>query len=154
MTRHPGGLRLTERAVRLAELQSGAKILDVGCGDGDSAEFLRARGFAAVGIAENAENLPFADAEFDCVMFECVLSVVDDAPRALSEARRVLAPNGKLIVSDVFAGDAGALRRSMEGAGFAVLHEEDHTPALVTYAAERGFAAGKGHGYVLFVCRK
>ncbi|MDR0446570.1 MAG: methyltransferase domain-containing protein [Oscillospiraceae bacterium] len=151
-SRHPGGLPLTQRAVRLSGLPPGARILDIGCGDGASVRLLRQLGFDAVGIDERAEGLPYASGEFDCVLMECVLSVLDDPEAALREARRVLTPRGTFILSDVCAADAEEeLRRLLEASGFSVKIEEDHTAALVTYAAERGFAAGRAAGYALFI---
>lgn len=160
MTRHPGGAPLTERAVRLARLPEGARILDIGCGDGDTVSLLRRRGFDARGIDESAENLPFGASEFDCAMFECVLSALDDPLSALREARRVLVPGGQLIISDMYARQgapdalksAGELRSMLTDSGFIIETEEEHTPALVTYASERGLSPGRARGYILFIC--
>jgi ubiquinone/menaquinone biosynthesis C-methylase UbiE len=44
-----------------------------------------------------AEDLPFNDESFDVVVSTLVLCTVDDQPRALREARRVLRPGGKLL---------------------------------------------------------
>lgn len=166
MTRHPGGLRLTARAVRLASLGKGARILDVGCGDGDTVRYLQEQGFYAKGIDHSAEKLPFESEGFDCVTLECVLSILEDAGAALREARRVLRSNGRLLVSDVFAGSPYALRWQLVSAGFQIDIEENHTPALVTYAAELRLrsaepdycpsclAEGGRPGYVLFVCTR
>ncbi len=45
-----------------------------------------------------AEDLPFEDDSFDSVVSTLVMCSVDDAPRALSEVRRVLKPSGELRV--------------------------------------------------------
>ena len=45
----PGGLALTERAVRFANLKADAKVLDLGCGTGASVRYLRTAGVGAIG---------------------------------------------------------------------------------------------------------
>lgn len=45
-----------------------------------------------------AESLPFSDHKFDTVLFITTLCFVDDPLKALSEAKRVLKENGKLII--------------------------------------------------------
>lgn len=45
-----------------------------------------------------AEALPYRDESFDAVVFTCVLCSVDDPDRALREARRVLRPEGRLVI--------------------------------------------------------
>jgi ubiquinone/menaquinone biosynthesis C-methylase UbiE len=47
-----------------------------------------------------AEEIPFEDASFDTVVSTLVMCSVDDPARALSEARRVLKPSGKLRLYD------------------------------------------------------
>jgi ubiquinone/menaquinone biosynthesis C-methylase UbiE len=44
-----------------------------------------------------AEELPFADGEFDVAVSTLVLCTVDDQARALGELRRVLKPGGRLL---------------------------------------------------------
>src|SRR5215213_7150113 len=44
-----------------------------------------------------AEELPFEDASFDFAVSTLVLCTVNDPPRALSELRRVLKPDGRLV---------------------------------------------------------
>ncbi len=45
----------------------------------------------------SAESLPFDDGEVDAVVSTLVLCSVSDLPAALSEARRVLRPGGRLV---------------------------------------------------------
>lgn len=64
---------------------------------------LRSLGVQNMSIAHAAaESLPFADAEFDGAMLCGVLESMDweSVPRAISEARRVLAPGGRIAVLD------------------------------------------------------
>src|SRR5205085_548570 len=46
-----------------------------------------------------AEELPFAAESFDAVVATGALEYVDDLPRALAEAARVLRPQGRLVAS-------------------------------------------------------
>jgi SAM-dependent methyltransferase len=48
----------------------------------------------------DAFSLPFDDASFDVAVSTQVLEYVDDVPRALAEARRVLRAGGRLLVLD------------------------------------------------------
>lgn len=97
-----------------------AAVLDVGCGDGEFAEHLRARvpqsSFVGVDISSEeierarkrfgngqtnfccaeAEHLPFADATFDVVVSHMALMLIPNIDRALAEIRRVLRPGGTL----------------------------------------------------------
>lgn len=122
---HPGGLAGTRQLLAAAHLQPGARLLDVGCGLGASArvasaEFglrvdaidtsasLIARAQAKAGGSRirwatgSLPNVPFADASFDAVLAECVLSTMDRTS-ALAEISRVLRPDGTLLISDVEA---------------------------------------------------
>lgn len=48
-------------------------------------------------VEGSAERVPFADATFDTVVATWTLCSIPDAPRALVEMRRVLAPGGRLL---------------------------------------------------------
>lgn len=130
----PGGLELTEHALALCGLPVGARVVDVGCGEGASVQYLRGRRCSALGVDRSAEllrrarqlhpslpllladahQLPIADHALDAAMAECSLSTMADPGVVLAELRRTLRPGGHLIMSDVYArSPAGApdLRR-------------------------------------------
>ena len=116
-------MQLTAEMIGKCNLPKGAKILDIGCGYGKTVKFLRDQmGLQSFGIdtaanmvkgglavdgslnllVADAETLPFADAVFDAVITECVFCLLPNKPKALAEIRRVLKPNGKLIISDLY----------------------------------------------------
>ena len=63
---------------------------------GKMRELARARGITAIDAV--AEMLPFLDCQFDYVLMVTTMCFFDDAAEALREARRVLKPNGQLII--------------------------------------------------------
>ena len=70
----------------------------------------------------DARALPYDDAIFDAAYLVTVLGEVPDQDAALRELRRVLKPNGRLVVGELF-GDphmvgASSLRRRSAAAGF------------------------------------
>ncbi len=164
---HPGGLRLTDRAARLAGLKQGMEAADIGCGAGSTAAFL-ARKYELVmtgaDISEHLINtgktkypdltfihrdcktLPFKSESLDAVLFECTLSVMDDDFKILDQCICALKPGGKLVLSDLFSKQGTGkpillptvkeFEEMLASAGFDLEVSEDHTPALITYAAE------------------
>ena len=134
MNAHPGGEEQTRRLLRLAELKSGARVLDLGAGAGESVALLRALGFEARGLdlqprGEGVERgdllaAPFPDASFDAILSECAFFASGDQGRALAEAHRLLRPGGTLLLSDVFFTPPEGL---LAAAGFILLHDEDVT---------------------------
>jgi len=119
----PGGPALTKKAAELAKIPEGARVLDIGCGEGDTVAFLRDElGFAATGVDMSnkiidrgrtrhkgldlrlmeAEYLDFESKRFDAVFMECSLSVFRLQDDAVFEAYCVLKPGGKLIISDLY----------------------------------------------------
>jgi SAM-dependent methyltransferase len=95
------------------------RALDLCCGQGNAAEALVGRRCHVVGIdfspamltlarqrvptatffEGDAQDLPFTDAEFDIVVSNVGVCHVPDQPRALSEIRRVLRPQGRFAMT-------------------------------------------------------
>ena len=122
--RLPEDLQPPDRDLRLAFLRAhvapGDAVLDLGCGDGWATAELAALGARPVGIeiAQAAVDrargnhpeldvrlapldgpLPFDDGAFDVVWSSEVIEHVADTAPWLSEVRRVLRPQGRLLVT-------------------------------------------------------
>jgi len=119
----------------------GARTLEIGCGEGRVSRDLAARGHAVTAVdasptlleaaaaahAEGeyliarAEDLPFADGTFDLVVAHNVLMDVDDMPRAVGEAARVMTSGGRLCVAVTHPlADAGRWDGSADDAAFVI----------------------------------
>jgi arsenite methyltransferase len=128
-TLHPGGLKLTTRVAKLAQIDNGSRILDIACGKGITACFLAQRyGCYVAGIDLSAElislardkvqsdglsekvdlflgdgeYLPYRASLFDTVISECSFSLLPNKRAAAIEMKRVLKPGRKLLITDVF----------------------------------------------------
>jgi len=61
-------------------------------------------------VSARAEQLPHPDESFDAAVFAFVLCSVDEPATVLAEARRVLKPDGKLVVLEHVRGDGRIAR--------------------------------------------
>jgi demethylmenaquinone methyltransferase/2-methoxy-6-polyprenyl-1,4-benzoquinol methylase len=69
----------------------------------------------------NAEKLPFADAQFDCVTIAFGLRNVTDKPAALASMARVLRPGGQLLILEFSHPTAPGLKPLYDAYSFRVL---------------------------------
>ncbi|MCB2295295.1 methyltransferase domain-containing protein [Clostridium algoriphilum] len=123
-TLRPGGVFLTDRAIKLCEFEDENKILDVGCGMGATVERLKSLyNLDSFGVDPSikllelgekkygnhnidfgcGEKLPHKNGFFKGVMAECTMSLMDDFEKTIMESHRVLQDKGYFIISDVYA---------------------------------------------------
>jgi 2-polyprenyl-3-methyl-5-hydroxy-6-metoxy-1,4-benzoquinol methylase len=118
---------------------AGARVLDVGCGDGalvcaaaswgaeatgvdPDPEMLAAarsraarEGIRAAFMEGRVERLPFPDASFDVVFSVTVLCFTRDAASAVRELARVLRPGGRLVLGELGRWSLWAALRRLRG---------------------------------------
>ncbi len=181
---HPGGLDLTCHLGDVLRLRPDQRVLDVACGQGASAIHLAeqfgcrvtgldygheniatAKRFAAErGVGSwtsfhqsDAERLPFHDGVYDAVISECSFCTMPNKAAAAGEMIRVLAPRGRLGLTDMTlngtlpddidsllawvacVGGAGTSKDTIQtllDAGFTHFTVEDYSQALIDMVAD------------------
>ena len=103
------------KALRSQMPESDGDFLEIGVGSGKFAKALNiatgidpcvemldiARGRGIKGVLGAAENLPFEDNSYDCVVMITVLCFLDDPVKAYAEIKRVLKKGGRLVLAFV-----------------------------------------------------
>jgi ubiquinone/menaquinone biosynthesis C-methylase UbiE len=120
------GNDMTQAIVAAARVKPGMRVLDIACGTGEPAISLAAllagdgevvgvdispaplkiaeeraaqRGLSNATFQQaDAHELPFPDNSFDCITSRLGIMFFSDLPRALSEMRRVLKPEGRAVL--------------------------------------------------------
>ena len=91
------------------------RVLDIGCGENYLMRRYREAGGWGIGIdvypwahvdqvVEDTAKLPFADATFDTITFVACLNHIPNRAEVLVEARRLLAPRGRILVTNLTPG--------------------------------------------------
>lgn len=159
---HPGGITTTRKLLEMSGVRPGARLLDLCCGIGDSVALCQRLGIIATGIDRpeviqysrskyqtlefidwsSSDNgltppLPFASRHFDAVLCECSFSLLPDQAYVLREIKRILVPQGKWLVSDLYGDEPPSFRC------FDCLWWEDATSSLISFAAQWLWKTGK-----------
>jgi SAM-dependent methyltransferase len=100
------------------QLDGAHRVLDIGCGEGQAARHLAARGMEVIGVdpttsqitearargggpaygEARADALPCRDRAFDAVLLCLALEHVDEFETAIGEVARVLEPGGRFVL--------------------------------------------------------
>jgi SAM-dependent methyltransferase len=116
----PARMLLDPIMLRLAGDVDGARVLDVGCGEGRFCRKLTKRGAHCTGIDPTArllhaarergtiapvravaESLPFASSSFDLAVTYITLVDIEHYREAIAEMGRVLRPGGRLLAANI-----------------------------------------------------
>jgi ubiquinone/menaquinone biosynthesis C-methylase UbiE len=112
--------RLITTCMRLAQMDRGARVADLGCGSGVFTDLLHKQGYQAVGLdispklialgrtkypeveflEGDVEQLPFADGSLDGILLSGLVHHLPDSTRCAKEAYRVLKPGGSFVAFD------------------------------------------------------
>lgn len=125
---HPGDRHITDEAVELCGFKRYDRILDIGCGEGSTMEYLiNSYGLDVIGCDTSPEmikraktrnpdlravicdghSICFPPSYFDGAYMECSFSLMSDHIIILQELFNTLKPGARLAVSDLYNTDNG-----------------------------------------------
>lgn len=150
-TLRPGGISLTKRCLEFCEFPPQSILLDIGCGNGATVNYLRENGFLAYGLDRSlkllvgssnttdrfladGQTVPIKSGSIDGIFLECALSVMEEPEKVLAEIKRLLKPGGILIVSDMYARNPfaiGPLRATRTGGCFSSICSQIEISSLI-----------------------
>lgn len=134
--------RITDRIEHALLLEAaatamGARVLDLGCGDGALAERLAQSGANVTGldsdsamielarararlhpfalVRADARSTPFASSTFDVVILSTLLCLIDEPVAVINEGVRVLKSGGRLVIGELGAHSLWNVWRRMRG---------------------------------------
>lgn len=163
---HIGGIKASARLMDLLDPQTHPRVLDIGAGAGGLMRQAAEAGFEMLGldithgfnhlnqglsqlaglghrahcITADALNLPLADASMDAVLFQHSFLNMPDSAAVLNECRRVLRPDGKLVMHEVVRGPrADAMRYPVPWASDAQHSHLDSADQLRQQLEQAGF---------------
>lgn len=120
---HPGDFNITERAIELCGFKKGDRLLELGCGDGLTMEYLKDKFGIIVTGCDTSDNmllrakarnpelhaikcdgiaLDFPSLSFDGAYMECSFSLMERHLELLHELFCVLKPGAKIAISDLY----------------------------------------------------
>jgi 2-polyprenyl-3-methyl-5-hydroxy-6-metoxy-1,4-benzoquinol methylase len=154
----PGQRAVLDADVMYLKSKPGGRLLDFGCGSGDSIEHLASLGWQVEGVdfdelavraarerglkvrAGTLEQQSYPEASFDAVIMSHVIEHLHEPLRSLRECNRVLKPGGRLVILTPNTGSLGHLYFKRAWVG---LDPPRHLQ-LFTLSSLRGLAAKAG----------
>lgn len=147
----------------LRQLQPEDRILSVGCGPAIMERHLVNRGYNVVGldvsrealacagdtiraVVAPAEEMPFADASFDSVLYIASLQFVDDYRAALQRTAAVLRPGGRMIA--LLLNPASAFFKQRYATAESYVRKLKHTDLVAIEAAAREWFKTSGEYFL------
>lgn len=147
-------------------LQTGDRLLEVGCGGGlllrealatgalavgvdhslEMVQLARERAPAAEVVSGSAESLPFPDASFTALAMSIVFIFLPDPLEALRECHRVLAPRGRLAIYTTSPRLRGTPAAPEPLASRSRFYENAELAAVASNAGFRGVAVADENG--------